>query len=38
MYLHEFLFNELIRQSNKEEDNINEIRKRNTHSIIDNLP
>ncbi|CAD8174138.1 unnamed protein product [Paramecium pentaurelia] len=38
MYLHEFLFNELIRQSKKEEDNINEIRKRNTHSIIDNLP
>ncbi|CAD8072826.1 unnamed protein product [Paramecium primaurelia] len=38
MYLHEFLFNELIRQSKREEDNINEIRKRNTHSIIDSLP
>ncbi|CAD8173999.1 unnamed protein product [Paramecium octaurelia] len=40
IYLHEFLFTELIRQSNREEDNdnVNEIKRRTTHSIIENLP
>ena len=38
MYLHEYLFAELIRQSSYEEEHNNENKRRKTHSIIDNLP